>query len=411
MMNLDKRQKVILGLILLALMVLIWQIYKLAGGNNTMPQAAPAVTTAATVVKTSSTMPAAASAVRTNAIETAAMLSNAAATAPGVNSASDSMAANQQKYLELVNEYQMSEIQRMIAEDQASIAQSRYNAAEALSKISELSGGTVNLNDLAGANNQTNPNDYELIYTGEDNGQWTATLKKNGQFNDVTAGSVLPDGAKVLTVDDNGVLLQVGTAKMLVTFNGVTPFNTDSNSSSITPPSPQPSQKGLQLLPNKNIAAPASAVTAHVPKVVAQNSAVKANLAPVTVATPSAQSPDSVPLKQPNLAAAKIVASGNSAPITAHTGFMEMNKNDYTIQIVADDQINSVNNFIATNGLQTNATTLKTMRNGKPWYIAVYGDYSSSATASDAIAKLPNHLHSEKPFVRRIGDVQTKVVQ
>lgn len=410
MMNLDKRQKVILGLIVLALIVLIWQIYKLAGANsNAAPQVVTTPSTAVTTTAKPSATPAAAAAVRNNAIETAAMLSNAADNAPGASAATDDMSSNQQKYLELVNEYQMSEIQRMIAEDQASIAQSRYNAAQALSKISELSGGTANLSSLAGTTDQGNPNEYDLIYTGEDNGQWTATLKKNGQFNDVTAGSILPDGAKVLSVDDNGVLLQQGAAKMLVTFNGVTPFNSDGTTPGTT--AAQISNNSSQAMPSKTAAAPTKPIMPSSQQPSAPKTPATTVTQTATQTTAQTTITEGVPLKQPNLAAAKVVAQSSGQTEEKSPHFMDLNKNDYTIQIIADDQLGSVQNFINANALQNNATALKTLRNGKPWYIAVYGDYASSSAAFDAMKNMPNHIRAERPFVRRVGDVQVKVVQ
>jgi len=417
-MNLDKRQKVIVGLIILALAILIWQIYKIAGGEGTSTPSAPAATAPVSMTaKPAGNYPAAAQAVRTNAVETAAMLSNAANTAPQATTAGDAMAANQQKYLELVNEYQMSEIQRMIAEDQASIAQARYTAAEALSKITSLSGGNANLSDLTDNNDQTNPANYELIYTGEDNGQWTATVKKNGQFNDVTAGTVLPDGANVLSVDDNGVLLQVGSKKELVTFNGVTPFGDNSNPSAATPSQASPNLQSQLAKKTPVTATPAVAPVVQKPVVIAQSKpavipppkivapkiAVVETAKPVPVAT---SVPDFIPMKQPNLAMA------NTASKQIVTAAANANQpSGYTIQIVADDQLSSINSFIAANQIQNDAHALKTFRNGKAWYIAVYGNYASETQASRALAAMPNNLRSQHPFVRKLSDVQSKTVE
>lgn len=470
MMNLDKRQKVILGFIVIALVLLAWQIYKLTGGESALSSAPTSATPSNVATPTAGTpkptvnYAGAAAAVRTNAVETAAMLSNSAATtsdaADSVADPTTKMANDQEKYLELVNEYQMSEIQRMIAEDQASIAQSRFNAAQALEKISQLSGGSANLNDLSGNQDATASSDYELIYTGEDSGQWTATLKKNGQFNDVTAGSVLPDGSKVLTVDDNGVLVQEGSNKELVTFNGVTPFTGDSSTASpqATPASAQSSQRATTdesattdgsapVVPTPATAsADTTANNADTTNAPAANNAdTKISAKPTVVAenkpavAPSVQAPKQpvasktvaaantpVPVKKPSVVPEKVPAvpvpttTGATAPSTtatsatnngANAAFMQANKDGYTIQIIADDQINSINNFIAANDLQGKASALKTLRNKKPWYIAVYGEYPSVADADKAIAQMPKVIRSQRPFVRHISDVQAKMVE
>jgi septal ring-binding cell division protein DamX len=411
MMNLDKRQKVIVVLIVLALAVLVWQIYKIASSEHAAPAAASV--SSSTAPTKSTRFPAVAQAVHTNAVETAAMLSNAASNT--TTSATDTSGANQQNYLELVNEYQMSEIQRMIAEDQASIAQARYTAAEALSKITALSGSSANLSDLVGTTDQTNSAGYELIYTGEDSGQWTATLKKNGQFNDVTAGSVLPDGANVLSVDDNGVLLQIGNKKELITFNGVMPF--DSNAvqigSSITANTPnlqnqiakKPTaapaivQKTAVASPNKLVASS----TTPTPATAKINTGVSSSLVPVATSVA-----DFVPDKQPNLSAADTAKENMNVPAITSLNVNPSAVDGYTIQLIADDNLSSVNNFITVNQLQNNAHALKTSRNGKSWYVVVYGSYPTAADAERALSTMPNGLHNQHPFVRKLSDVQSK---
>lgn len=208
---LDKRQKIILVLILISLVVLIWQIRDFMGDSN---------------VSSTSSKPAHSPVVSNPPTQQSSSLSSAASIiSSNQNKSNSADEAVQQKYLALVNQYQLVEVEKMIAQDEASIAQSRAQAAEALAKASQISGQSQNLAWDAVNNNHSgelNSSDYELIYTGQENSQWTATLKKQGQFNDVTAGTHLSDGTEILAVNDNGVTLEQNGVKKLLTFNGVT---------------------------------------------------------------------------------------------------------------------------------------------------------------------------------------------
>jgi hypothetical protein len=322
------------------------------------------------------------------------------------------VSSSQQQYMQLVNEYQLAEIQRMIAEDNAAIAQSRYDAAQSMVKMAELTGdanpGAMGLG--ASVDNQSaNSTDYELIYTGEDNNQWTATIKKNGQFNDVTAGSVLPDGTKILSVDDNGVVIQqADNTKKLVTFNGVTPFvDNTNNSATPAPATPIPATPvPAALLP------PAKPVVKPVANPVTTNPVIKPVANPATNKTTAVSSmPPSTAVKPAAVTAVKLKPAEKNTPIIilAPNAIMSANKNAYTIQMIADNNFASVNDFITANQLQNKATVVKTVRRNKPWYIAVYGQYDTFAAANQAIQQLPRQLRTQGPFVRRIGDVQASV--
>jgi septal ring-binding cell division protein DamX len=389
-MNLEKRQKVIIGFIVVALVVLIWQLYSLFGGGHASPGAS---SVQASLFQTKeATNPT--QVIQRNTASTAAMMTQAANTAAGAGGNTANVTGNQQKYLELVNEYQMVEIQRMIAEDQAAIAQSRAAAAQSLAKIGE----GANLKDISLSTGQAG--DYELIYTGEDNGEWTATLKKNGQFNDVTAGSILPDGSKVLSVDDNGALLQEGNVKKLVTFNGVTPF---AENASVAPTTTTQQPEKLQTqLQQPTVVAPAQKTETpnkmEAPKIAMPNLEVpKAAIAPT----------------QKSVELPRVVATNTSTASITSTGFeiSKANKSAFTIQIVADDNSKTVSDFINENGLTGKAEAVKIFRNGKPWFIAVTGEYPDFNSAQKAIRQLPQDVREEKPFVKKIDDVQSKMAK
>lgn len=360
-MNLDKRSKIIIGFIIAALVILIWQLSLLFGNTGSSSSSSKSL------IKSSMMKEAAnpTEVLSKRNQETAQTLADNVKDTSGIN-----VSANQQKYLQLVSEYQMLEVQKMIAQDQAQIAQSRVATAEALAKIGQS--GSMNPGDISVGSTDVS-SDYELIYTGEDDGEWTATLKKNGQFNDVTTGSVLPDGAKVLSVDNNGVVIQVNNLKKLVTFNGITPFDETS-----TPKKPETTKTETVETPK---------VEAPTPKEVVAKSVVP------------------VPAKVEPAVVPKVVATN----VSSGMDISKADKNAYTIQVVADDSIETINNFIKQHKLSGHAEVVKIQRNSKPWYIGVYGVYKTAAEAQNAIDDLPDAVQDEEPFVKRVSDVQSKM--
>jgi len=342
-LDLDKRQKIIILLILLSFVILIWQLHgffsaKQSTGFN-ISQSEP---TKSQPVFAPSPMPA-------HAIQ------------PIVNSAEAD--AVQQKYLSLVNEYQLVEMEKMIAQDEASIAQSRAQSAESMAKIAQLTGETPNFNNTNNSSS-SHSGDYELIYTGEDNHQWTATLRKQGQFNDVTAGTILPDGTKIVSVDDNGVTMIQGDIKKLITFNGITIISEHNKAEQVEKKSE--------------------------PKPVKSPEIIKPTIKKMTV-LPSLPVPQN--LEKPL----------NLVDIT------KLNKNAYTIQLIRGSNLTQIKNVISQNNLESHTQVIKMTHLGQTVYIAIYGNYPDSDTAMDALDDLPAQLQKLNPFVKKASDLQLEM--
>lgn len=125
----------------------------------------------------------------------------------------------------LYQEYQIAQLQRLIAENNEAIALAKRNAAQATAETLKLLGNLSSATQPTSAPKKLEPatNGYELIFTGpQDDGNWKATLKKNDKTYDVAIGKQLPDGAKVISIDDTSVLLSRdnGASKELITFSG-----------------------------------------------------------------------------------------------------------------------------------------------------------------------------------------------
>jgi septal ring-binding cell division protein DamX len=354
-MNMDKRQKTIAVFLVIAMVVLGWQVYALLGdksGSSHLPFASSKLQQASDPTDVTNTTVAASKVLTT---------------------------PSQQQYMKLVNEYQMLQMQSMIAQTQATIAKSRAQTAEALSKLNDLSGGSTDIADLGLVQTTSNDSgDYELIYTGQENGQWTATLKKGGQFNDVTAGTALPDGTKVLSVDSSGVAIVENKVKKLVTFNGVTGFTEPTAAPAVEEkPADKPADKTVDKTVTKT-------------EVKTED---KSGEKPV-VAPAAAQ------------LAPKVVASGT--PVFDIT---KANKNDYTIQLFADREQDTVDDFISDNKLGGKALSLKTKQGNGVWYIGFYGDFLTLDEANKALKALPSSAKEEGAFVRQISNVMKGVVK
>ncbi len=78
----------------------------------------------------------------------------------------------------------------------------------------------------------------------------------------------------------------------------------------------------------------------------------------------------------------------------------------YTIQLLASSRENDLQQYTRTHKLQGKATYYHSKTNGKDWYVLVYGLYKSRSEAQSALAKLPENLRAEKPWVKSIASVQ-----
>lgn len=301
----------------------------------------------------------------------------------------------------MVNEYQVVEMERMIAQDEAAIAQSRAAQAESLSKMNQIMGNSNNSGmNFGGASLHTTSvsdlsADYELIYTGEDNHQWTATLKKAGQFNDVTAGSVLSDGTKILSVDDNGVLIaDPKGVRKLITFNGSEPVSatsTDELPSSKSAPSveKQPEVETTRQTSKFEATITPKKISVELPK-------------PVTLTKP---------LPQPNKTVASQVITPKPADVIKQDktskplDITKQDKNAYTVQLIRGDNFEDIQHLITENHLKNHAQIIKI----KNLYVGIYGLYPHAKEAQAALNQLPKELQEEGAFVKQIGDIQSQM--
>lgn len=219
--KLSIRQKVMLTLTLLAAAFLFWQIYNFVHGNSMSVQPInPSTPHPVSIKPSANTLP-----------------PPPIKPLPARDVAHVNLTANQQAYLGLVREYQVTKIRRQILEEQAGLANAQKRIADASRNATLASYGSYS--DLMGGDNSVE-NSYQLAYLDRQAGQWTATLNRNGQYQEVHVGSRLTDGASVISINDKGVVLRTSRGKSrVIGFQGS--VNVDHNNESTNNPPASPS--------------------------------------------------------------------------------------------------------------------------------------------------------------------------
>lgn len=84
---------------------------------------------------------------------------------------------------------------------------------------------------------------------------------------------------------------------------------------------------------------------------------------------------------------------------------------DYTLQILGGRREAAIRQFAAANRLLGPSTILQTTRDGKAWYVLLYGAYPSRAAASQALAQMPATVRAAKPWPRSIATVHAEIAK
>lgn len=233
-MKLDKKQKILLTLVIIALAYLAWQIYNMFFAGASQP-ATTHLTPAATVIAaqpqtltTTTAAPAVSAPAITQAMspvtQPAAAISGSSSPRPLRQvTLLPPMSAYQSEYLQLVNRYQLLKMRRLIADEEAAIASSQAKIAQ----LNQQSGGTVSSAPTAFPAMAAAPAasaGYQLMYIDYQDGRWSAILSHNNRFKEVYEGTVLSDGTHILKIDSNGVVTRRRGQQSLLSFYGTTPL-------------------------------------------------------------------------------------------------------------------------------------------------------------------------------------------
>lgn len=337
--------------------------------------------------------------------------------AVAISKAEAQLSSRQREYLELVNEYKVSQMKRLIEQDNEAIAIARQHATQAALETAHALGKRGTKHAKASEFISASDDAYKLIYTGKQGGKWNATVREHGHLVDVMVGNTLPDGSKVVSIDDNMVVLRNGDHKKVVSFYATTD----------TLIKPAPVTKVARVAeqakqPKKPVAM--RVVTAPKQNVQTQTSAAKPNTdqrAPskvVAVVKPS-KPVTKVAVKE-TVKSLPSVKTSQQRPVQvsaqhkvqrkdltkAEKDLLDGDDSAYTIQLLANTKLSSVKEFIAENHLQDKAEYYKTQLHGMPLYVVVYKQFPSTEAALQAIGQLPIELQRYSPFVKTIGAVK-----
>ncbi len=360
------------------------------------------------------------------------------------------LSAQQQQYLNLLNQYQMLRMQRQIVNEKAAIMAAEEKIAEVSQKA-----GSINQASYTEDFSASQSGSYKLIYVDNQSGQWTATLNRAGQYYEVVAGDILPDGTRIMRVSRSGVNMiyqnqpyvlsfygmaadtekaapaesdQPSARELLVPQMNLPPAN-NSNSPNLnnTPVESSPANSAAPVQPdtinpNGSVNEPASGssvtnkplglreepVKPSIPLTkkqnqelaVMKNSMGEAGIAPQEMAQIKPQAVENQAKKpleiKPLLAEPKAVAEAQNVSENK----TQSSNTKYTIQLIASLNKADVSAFMTANKLEKTARIVPIQRENKTWYLLVYGDYAQMKDAEAAMEKLPKSLKTNHPWVR-----------
>ncbi len=128
--------------------------------------------------------------------------------------------------------------------------------------------------------------------------------------------------------------------------------------------------------------------------------------APLVEEPPAEQPAPAAPTEapaQPQPAAGAPTISSDHAWLAAQAG------DRYTLQLLGVLDENSARNFAKRHNLGNKARVFRMLRDGKHWYVVVYGSYPDRDTARAAIATLASPLRTAGPWARSFASIQEQM--
>jgi septal ring-binding cell division protein DamX/type II secretory pathway predicted ATPase ExeA len=99
--------------------------------------------------------------------------------------------------------------------------------------------------------------------------------------------------------------------------------------------------------------------------------------------------------------------SSDTSPDTAWIWSQDPTR--YTIQLAAGGSEAAVLEVKQQVSLPDELAVAKALRNGKPWFVLVYGSFPSKASARDTISRLPSKLRQSGPWARSFSSLQDEL--
>ena len=93
-----------------------------------------------------------------------------------------------------------------------------------------------------------------------------------------------------------------------------------------------------------------------------------------------------------------------------HEGWLwSQDPSHYTLQLAAGKDKKAIQTFIKRHKLEGKAVFFHRLRDGKDWYILIYGSYNGYSKAKQAISSLPSAVQKAKPWTRTFGAIHAEL--
>jgi DamX protein len=148
-----------------------------------------------------------------------------------------------------------------------------------------------------------------------------------------------------------------------------------------------------------------STVTTQKQRVVIDDAAVNKMLAKQNTASSSVVIDSKADINEVNNDVIKSVASTPTL-IAGKDWVMAQPAKNYTFQIAGLSRETQLKQYLNENELPENIWTYETLRNSKPWYVVLYGSFSSIEQANAAKLKLPATVQKDKPWLKLFNQIQ-----
>lgn len=365
-MQLKKKQVYLLLVAIMATIVFVWQVISLMRSDISNK------TSSATAQAPSQTTQAVSHPVRT-AIAKKILHNNSKKSRPyALAQLSKADVSQQNKYVQLVHQYEYAKMENKILQQEVAIANSRHKIAKLNQSLAIEPSITGNLTPSNfGVNNaQSNSsNELKLVYLDYQNNHWSATLQSEGHFHDISPGSQLADGQRIVAINKQGVLISKGAHRFTVDFNGITSL--PDNQTNKTPQQHAKTPVANQL-PHKK--------TAVIERRIVSNH------------------PQKAPKKK-------------TSRSLDETVLLEMPASSYTILLRQSKDKNELIEFAKQHHIENRTLCYHNTKHPQPYFSLVYGDYLTTAAAKSALKLLPNSLRSKQLSIHPLQKIQKEITQ
>jgi DamX protein len=169
-------------------------------------------------------------------------------------------------------------------------------------------------------------------------------------------------------------------------------------------PEPEPVEENA-LLVEKPLDVPVEPGPVDSPEISLEKTSLSDSVAAEASPVPSVQREKTpAPAAKPE---PESVSPGINSPLEdAQEWIAAQPSENYTLQLVAVENVESLQSFIRTNGLQGKVHTHQTLRKGVAWYSLLWGSFESRDLALQAQTQLPAAIQKSGVWVRSFGSIR-----